>query len=101
MPSHQGYQIVATEPSNQSQTLDMESGKKMPSTSSSQQLVANDSESMSASLDDQDSPNPTRTSSDDDIQTRTSISLTDWFTVGVLCFVNLINYMDRFTIAGK
>lgn len=24
-----------------------------------------------------------------------------WFTVGVLCFINLINYMDRFTIAGK
>lgn len=25
---------------------------------------------------------------------------TAWFTVIVLCFVNLINYMDRFTIAG-
>lgn len=24
-----------------------------------------------------------------------------WFTVIVLCFVNLINYMDRFTIAGR
>lgn len=24
----------------------------------------------------------------------------DWITVSVLCFVNLINYMDRFTIAG-
>ncbi|XP_076673784.1 lysolipid transporter protein spinster isoform X2 [Andrena cerasifolii] len=29
-----------------------------------------------------------------------SISRSDWTTVGVLCFVNLINYMDRFTIAG-
>ncbi|KAK1133616.1 hypothetical protein K0M31_011417 [Melipona bicolor] len=28
------------------------------------------------------------------------ISRIDWITVGVLCFVNLINYMDRFTIAG-
>ena len=33
--------------------------------------------------------------------TRTSIGRSQWFTVGVLCFVNLINYMDRFTIAGK
>ncbi|XP_043577667.1 protein spinster isoform X1 [Bombus pyrosoma] len=28
------------------------------------------------------------------------ISRIDWITVGVLCFVNLINYMDRFTVAG-
>ncbi|XP_076232226.1 lysolipid transporter protein spinster isoform X2 [Calliopsis andreniformis] len=28
------------------------------------------------------------------------ISKSDWVTVGVLCFVNLINYMDRFTVAG-
>lgn len=30
-----------------------------------------------------------------------SITYSEWFAVGVLCFVNLINYMDRFTIAGK
>ncbi|XP_072744334.1 protein spinster isoform X1 [Anoplolepis gracilipes] len=29
-----------------------------------------------------------------------SISTSDWITVIVLCFVNLINYMDRFTVAG-
>lgn len=28
------------------------------------------------------------------------ISKSDWITVCVLCFVNLINYMDRFTVAG-
>lgn len=28
------------------------------------------------------------------------ISKGDWITVCVLCFVNLINYMDRFTVAG-
>ncbi|XP_078051315.1 lysolipid transporter protein spinster [Augochlora pura] len=28
------------------------------------------------------------------------VSQSDWITVAVLCFVNLINYMDRFTIAG-
>lgn len=30
-----------------------------------------------------------------------SVSLSDWLTVAILCFVNLINYMDRFTIAGE
>ncbi|XP_017049497.1 protein spinster isoform X2 [Drosophila ficusphila] len=29
-----------------------------------------------------------------------SVVRSHWFTVPVLCFVNLINYMDRFTIAG-
>ncbi|XP_012225407.1 protein spinster isoform X2 [Linepithema humile] len=29
-----------------------------------------------------------------------SVSAGDWITVSVLCFVNLINYMDRFTVAG-
>ncbi|XP_044730370.1 protein spinster isoform X2 [Chrysoperla carnea] len=28
------------------------------------------------------------------------IPLRDWFTICILCYVNLINYMDRFTIAG-
>lgn len=42
-----------------------------------------------------------------DVQNRnSSVSLRDvavreWITVIILCFVNLINYMDRFTIAGK
>lgn len=30
-----------------------------------------------------------------------SISRSDWITVAILCFINLINYMDRFTIAGE
>ncbi|KAK4874836.1 hypothetical protein RN001_014196 [Aquatica leii] len=28
------------------------------------------------------------------------VKLKDWITVIILCFVNLINYMDRFTLAG-
>lgn len=28
------------------------------------------------------------------------ITACQWMTVGILCFVNLINYMDRYTIAG-
>lgn len=31
----------------------------------------------------------------------TSISPLHWLTVIVLCYVNLINYMDRYTVAGK
>jgi uncharacterized membrane protein len=31
----------------------------------------------------------------------TKITARQWITVAILCFVNLINYMDRFTIAGK
>lgn len=28
-------------------------------------------------------------------------SVGEWLTIIILCYVNLINYMDRFTIAGK
>lgn len=30
-----------------------------------------------------------------------SVTSREVITVGILCFVNLINYMDRYTIAGK
>ena len=29
------------------------------------------------------------------------VSRSDWMTLAILTFVNLINYMDRYTIAGK
>lgn len=29
------------------------------------------------------------------------VTLTQWVTMAILCFVNLINYMDRYTIAGE
>jgi hypothetical protein len=29
------------------------------------------------------------------------MSVGEWLTIAILCYVNLINYMDRFTIAGK
>lgn len=32
---------------------------------------------------------------------RARVSPAEWFAMFVLCFVNLINYMDRFTIAGE
>ncbi|XP_070523726.1 protein spinster isoform X2 [Cardiocondyla obscurior] len=48
---------------------------------------------------DQDDPRETRVKARMPSELR-AISLADWITVVVLCFVNLINYMDRFTIAG-
>ncbi|XP_077268461.1 lysolipid transporter protein spinster isoform X1 [Temnothorax americanus] len=48
---------------------------------------------------DQDDPRETRVKATMPSELR-SISAADWITVVVLCFVNLINYMDRFTVAG-
>lgn len=86
----------------------------LPSTNSSQQLMGGDSESVTASIagsstmDGRGASNASldtikRPSSRTSHQYDgfSSITLQEWFTVGVLCFVNLINYMDRFTIAGK
>lgn len=55
----------------------------MPSTHSSQQLMPDSSPTTPVS------------------PPRSGITKMQWFTVIVLCFVNLINYMDRFTIAGE
>lgn len=105
MPSNQGYTKVAgvaeederldsTMVKNKPE-LNPSGGSGLPSTHSSQQLMPTDTESVSTSLEDtsRDIPIP--------YSGFGSISAKDWFTVIVLCFVNLINYMDRFTIAGK
>ncbi|SPP73967.1 protein spinster [Drosophila guanche] len=76
----------------------------IPPTYSSQQLMPSDSDSMEESRQLRPTgatanlaaglglpPVPTRLS---------AVGRSQWFTVAVLCFVNLINYMDRFTIAG-
>lgn len=82
----------------------------LPSTNSSQQLMGGDAESVTTSLDasstldgagcsdENKRPNSRNSRQYDGFS---SITYSEWFTVGVLCFVNLINYMDRFTIAGK
>lgn len=61
----------------------------LPSTESSQQLMTD-----SVSID-------SRRRNSRQYAGFGGISATEWFTVLVLCFVNLINYMDRFTIAGE
>lgn len=30
-----------------------------------------------------------------------TITKAQWITVSILCYVNLINYMDRYTVAGE
>lgn len=74
----------------------------LPATHSSQQLMHSDSDSMEERHHLR--PNP----SGDPILPHPAVPLhlgavraSEWFAVSVLCFVNLINYMDRFTIAGK
>lgn len=81
------------------------------STNSSQQLMNADTESVNAlgsvmssiDGDDVNGDDTKRPSSRNSHQYDglSSITYGEWFSVGVLCFVNLINYMDRFTIAGK
>lgn len=131
MPSSQGYQKVASEPSEaeliQQQSRVGTAGEmpqsavpqpavtgnpagKIPATTSQQRLMPADSDSVSSSLDEGDPeaiPGVGVVGGDGDEMTVASsngsggVSATAWFTVGVLCFVNLINYMDRFTIAGE
>ncbi|EDV37673.2 uncharacterized protein Dana_GF11295, isoform C [Drosophila ananassae] len=74
----------------------------LPATHSSQQLMHSDSDSMEERHHLR--PNP---SGDPILPIHPAVPLhlgavraSEWFAVSVLCFVNLINYMDRFTIAG-
>uniref|UniRef100_A0A182P874 Major facilitator superfamily (MFS) profile domain-containing protein n=1 Tax=Anopheles epiroticus TaxID=199890 RepID=A0A182P874_9DIPT len=79
---------------------------KIPATNSQQRLMPADSDSVTSSMDEAELRVARGNQHDEDTDTVTtstssSIGANAWFTVGVLCFVNLINYMDRFTIAGK
>uniref|UniRef100_A0A2Y9D3G0 Major facilitator superfamily (MFS) profile domain-containing protein n=1 Tax=Anopheles quadriannulatus TaxID=34691 RepID=A0A2Y9D3G0_ANOQN len=78
---------------------------KIPATNSQQRLMPTDSDSVTSSMDEGELRVARGNPHDEDADTVTttttsSIGANAWFTVGVLCFVNLINYMDRFTIAG-
>lgn len=102
MPSHQGYQKVAQDtivpdnkqPNRMDKSITSDGGN-LPSTHSSQQLMPTDTESVNTSLEGN------RTSNNDVSQNLRSVNIRAWFSIGVLCFVNLINYMDRFTVASK
>lgn len=95
-------------------TMAIQHHGNLTSTNSSQQLMGGDSESVTTSIAGSSTIDG-RGASNGSLDTikrpssRTShqydgfatITRQEWFTVIVLCFVNLINYMDRFTIAGK
>lgn len=86
-------------------------GGSFSSTNSSQQLMNADTDSVIASgsvissIDGEevaiDSSKRPNSQNSHQYNGMSSITYSEWFVVGVLCFVNLINYMDRFTIAGK
>jgi hypothetical protein len=85
-------QKIPVENKHSLQILQMEP-KGLPSNSSNQQLMSGDESDNSVGYSgDTAPPSP---------QVRRPISRTEWITVAILCFVNLINYMDRFTVAGK
>lgn len=104
--SSQKYQKVETNSSDSQEELSQEEQKDMaahvsniPSTHSSQQLMNADAESV---LTEEDAKSISRRNRQAEASSGfASVSAKEWFTVGVLCFINLINYMDRFTIAGE
>lgn len=74
----------------------------IPSTHSSQQLMQADTDSVNYSASDaEDQEQQKALNRETNSESFGSVSSKEWFTVGVLCFINLINYMDRFTIAGE
>lgn len=63
-----------------------------PNTSNQQLVINGDNESATALLNEKQGRK--RDSLRD-------VTFIEFMTVGILCYVNLINYMDRFTLAGK
>ncbi|XP_072949166.1 protein spinster isoform X1 [Epargyreus clarus] len=68
----------------------MDQSSITPNTSN-QQLVTSDNESATALLHEKQARRR---------DTLRDVSYVEYMTVGILCFVNLINYMDRFTLAS-
>lgn len=64
----------------------------LPSNNSNQQLMDDDSDGLETRAPSINSESP---------KSFRTVTKTQWITVAVLCYVNLINYMDRFTMAGK
>ncbi|XP_037041288.1 protein spinster isoform X3 [Bradysia coprophila] len=85
------HKYMKVEENTAAPEMEPSGGHGLPSTDSSQQLMTD-----SVSLDS----NGSRRRTSRQYAGFGGISATEWFTVLVLCFVNLINYMDRFTIAG-
>ena len=69
----------------------------IPSNDSHQQLMPDDDDSVGTTV-------PSLTDSNAGVRSGRfgrGVTTREWLTIAILCFVNLINYMDRFTVAGK
>ncbi|XP_047503880.1 protein spinster isoform X2 [Pieris napi] len=69
----------------------MDQSSITPNTSNQQLVINGDNDSATALLQEKQARRR---------ETLSDVTLKEFMTVGILCFVNLINYMDRFTIAG-
>lgn len=98
-PKYQSLPRVITDSDNNQEEVGTMSNivATIPSTQSSQHLMSPDAESVI----EEDRKSIRRRNSEGAEQTFGSVTSSQWFTVAVLCFINLINYMDRFTIAGE
>ncbi|XP_052893687.1 protein spinster isoform X2 [Anopheles moucheti] len=96
--------MMGTVPSGAGSGIQSNPAGKIPATNSQQRLMPTDSDSVTSSMDEGELQVARGNQHDEDTDTTTTatgtIGANAWFTVLVLCFVNLINYMDRFTIAG-
>lgn len=99
-PKYQSLPRVATNSDNLEEEATMANTvvSTIPSTQSSQHLMSPDAESV---ITEEDRKSLRRRNSEVVQLTFSSVTSSQWFTVAVLCFINLINYMDRFTIAGE
>jgi len=82
------------------------SSSGLPSNKSNQKLVNEDYLDGAVSRSSQDSASSSSITKRasivaDGSSHKSKITKTQWLTVIILCYVNLINYMDRFTLAGK
>lgn len=73
----------------------------IPSTDSSQHLIVDSDSTGTNSVAGGPASGSTQSVRRYGDHRRPGVSSAEWFAVIVLCFVNLINYMDRFTIAGE
>lgn len=73
----------------------------IPSTDSSQHLIVDSDSTGTNSVAGGPNGGSTQSVRQYGDGRRTGVTAAEWFAVIVLCFVNLINYMDRFTIAGE
>ncbi|CAG4956051.1 unnamed protein product [Colias eurytheme] len=69
----------------------MDQNSITPNTSNQQLVINGDNDSATALLQEKQTRRR---------ETLSDVTFIEYMTVGILCFVNLINYMDRFTIAG-